>query len=111
MKVIFLKGNNCIVICYVDDCCIFYKGKEKIDALLKNLSNKFKLTYEGDVKSYLEKNVSKHPNGTITKIQPAIINKTLKILGICDESKMHDISAHVILKKDEDGNGRKKEYK
>ena len=35
------------------DCCIFSKDKEKIYALLKNLSKTFKLTDEGGVKSYL----------------------------------------------------------
>ena len=55
----FFVRNNCIVICYVDDCCVSYKDKEKIDALLKNLSKTFNLTDEGDVKSYLGMNVSK----------------------------------------------------
>ena len=41
--------------------------------------------------------------------QPAMIDKILNILGICDESKMHDTPANVILKKEEDGNGSKQE--
>ena len=63
--------NNCIVIFYVDDCCIFSKDKEKIDAFLINISKAFKLTDEGYVKSYLGMNVSKDPNVTITIRQPA----------------------------------------
>ena len=55
----------------VDDCCIFSKDKEKIDALLINLSKAFKLTDEGGVKYYLRMNVRKDPNGTITMRQPA----------------------------------------
>ena len=63
--------NNYIVIFYVDDCCIFSKDKEKIDALLINLSKAFNLTDEGVVKSYLGMNVSKEPNETITMRQPS----------------------------------------
>ena len=76
------------MICYVDDCCILYKDKETFDALLINLSKTFKLTDEGGVKSYLVMNVRKYPNGTITMSQPE----------------------NFILKKDEDGNGRKQEW-
>ena len=50
------------MIFYIDDCCIFSKDKEKIDALLINLSKAFKLTDEGDVKFYLGMNVRKDPN-------------------------------------------------
>ena len=42
-------------------------------------------------------------------IQPAVINKILNILGICNELKMHDAPANVILIEYEDGNRRKKE--
>ena len=81
----FFFRNNCIVTFYVDDCCIFSKDKETIDELLKNLSDTFKLTNEGGVKSYLGMNVSKDPNGTINMSQPKIIDKILNSLGICDE--------------------------
>ena len=43
---------------------------------------------------------------TITMIQPEIIDTILNSLGICNESKMHDTPASVILEKDEYGNGR-----
>ena len=95
---IFVR-NNCIVVCYVDDCCIFSKDKETTDALLKNLSKTFKQTNEGGVNTYLGMIVIKYPNGTITMIQPAIIDIILNSLGIWDESKMHDPPAHVILTK------------
>ena len=77
---------------------------------MKNLSKTFNLTDEGDVKSYLGMNISKDTNGTITMSQPAIIDKILNSFGICDESNMHDTSANFILKKDENENGRKKEW-
>ena len=80
--------NNFIVICYVDDCSIFSKDKETIDALLKNISKTFKLTDEGCVSSYLGINVSKDPNGIITMSHTSIIDKSLNSLGICDESKI-----------------------
>ena len=64
------------MIFYVDDCCIFSKDKETIDALLKNLSRTFNLDNEGDVKSYLGMNISKGPNGTINMSQPEMIEKT-----------------------------------
>ena len=49
---IFVR-NNCIVIFYVDDFCIFYKDKEKIDALLVNISRTSNLNDEEGVRSYL----------------------------------------------------------
>ena len=61
-----LFRNNCIVILYAYDCFILSKDKEIIDALLKNLSKKFRLTNEGGVKYYLAINIRKYTNGTIT---------------------------------------------
>ena len=78
---IFVR-KNCIVIFYVDDCCIFSKDKETINALMKNIAKTFKLNNEGYVKSYIGMNVSKYPNGTITMSQPVIIDKILNSLGI-----------------------------
>ena len=43
------------------------------------------MTDEGGVKSYLGMNISKYRNGTITMSQPAIIERILNSLGICDE--------------------------
>ena len=100
--------NFFIVICYVDDCCIFYKYKETIDASLKNLSKTFNLTYEGYVKFYLGMNVNKDPNVTITMSQFEIIDQILNSLEICGESTIHDTPANFILTKDEDGNERNK---
>ena len=68
--------NNCVVICYIDDCSILSKYKQTIDALLKNLSKTFNLTDEKDVKSYLGMNVSKDPNGTITMSQHKITKES-----------------------------------
>ena len=65
---IFVR-KYCIVICYVDNCCIFSKDKETIDALLKNLSKTFNLTNEGGVLSYLGTNFRKYTNVTITMSQ------------------------------------------
>ena len=76
------------MIFYVDDCCILSKDREAIDALLINLSKTFKLTDEGGVKSYLNMNVNKNPNGTITMSQPE----------------------NVILTKYEDGNEKNQEW-
>ena len=83
---IFLR-KTFIVIFYVDDFCILSKDKEIIDALLINLSNTFKMTDERGVKSYLGMNVRKYSNGTITMSQ-----------------------SNVILKRDEEGNGRNQEW-
>ena len=44
-------------------------------------------------------NFSKYKNVIITMIEPANIDNILNILGICDESKMHDTPANVIMKK------------
>ena len=103
--------NNCIVIFHVDDCCIFSKNKDTIDALLKNQSKIFKMTNEGGVRSYPGINVIRDPNVTITKRQPANIKKILNRLGICDESKMHDTQTNFILTIYEDGNGREQDWR
>ena len=50
------------------------------------------------VKYYLGMNFSKDTNGNITMSQPAIIDKILNRLGICEESKMHDTPENFILK-------------
>ena len=68
--------NNFIVIWYVNDCFILSKEKETIDSLLRNLSKAFNLNDEGGVESFLGINVSKDTNGSITMIQPAIIDKS-----------------------------------
>ena len=75
------------------------QGKYTIDTLLKYISKTFNLTNERGVESYIGMNVSKDPNVTITMSQPAIIEKTLNSLWICDESKMHDTPANVFLSK------------
>ena len=41
-------------------------------------------------------------------IEPANIDNILNILGICDESKMHDTPANIILIKDETGTEEKR---
>ena len=81
---LFVK-NDCIVVFYVDDCCIFSKYRDTIDALLKNLSKTFNLTDEGDVKSYLVMNARKYPKRIITMSQPAIIYNISNSLGTCNE--------------------------
>ena len=97
------------MIYYVDDCCIFPKDKDKIDASLKSLSKTFKINDKGGVKSYLGMNVSKDPNRIITMSQPTIIDKILNILCICGESKIHDTQANAILTRYEYDNRSKKE--
>ena len=70
-----------------------------VDGEDENETYFLKLTNEGDIKSYLGMNVRKYQNGTITTIQPAIIDKILNRLGICNELKIHDTPANVILTK------------
>ena len=77
---------------------------------MENLSNKFKLTDEGDVKSYIGMNAIKYLNGTITMWLTAIIDKILNSLGILDESKMYVTPANVILTKYEYGHRSKQEW-
>ena len=43
------------------------------------------MTNEGYVKSYLGMNIRKDPNLTITMIQPAMTDKILNSLEICNE--------------------------
>ena len=78
--------------------------------IIENLSKTFKLTDEGGVQYYPGTNYRKYPNQTIIMSQSEINDKILNRLYICDESRMHDTPANVILTKDEDGNGRKQRW-
>ena len=72
------------------------------------MSNTFKLTNERDAKYYIGTNFRKYTNATITMSLPTIIDKILNSLGICNECKMYDTPANVILIRNEYGNGGKK---
>ena len=78
--------------------------------IIKNIPKTFKLTDGEGFKCYIGMNARKDTNGTITMIQPAIIDKILNSLRICDKSKMHDTPKKFILTRDKYGNGRKQEW-
>ena len=73
------------------------QGKDAIDTLLTYISKTFNLINERVVGSYIGMHVRKDPNVTITMNQPAIIEKSLNGIWICDESKMHDTPENVVL--------------
>ena len=100
--------DDAIIVSYVDDCLIFSKDKEKIDQLLKNLRKTFNLTDEGsDVNVFLGIKVDKGENGSITMMQPALIQRILKDLSLLDGNcKLHDTPANVVLTKTLSGDER-----
>ena len=102
-----------IVLTYMDDCLIFSDEKEKMDCLLDNLRQTFKLTDESeDVKAYLGTNVQKTSNGTITMTQPALIQQILQALELNgDNVRTHYTPANMILFKDNKGNPRLQSWK
>eukprot|EP00957_Ditylum_brightwellii_P013783 1038588-Ditylum_brightwellii.AAC.2 len=49
------KRDGIIIIVYVDDCLFFGNDKEKVDAVVLDISKRFKITAEGEtIEEYLE---------------------------------------------------------
>jgi len=79
--------SDCIIVLYMDDCCIFGLNDQAIDTLLASLSEEFVLQDEGMIKNYLGSNITKVQNPStgdidITFTQTSLINSILSELKV-----------------------------
>ena len=77
------------VICltYVDDCLFFARKREDIEAVVNSLDRKqggdFDLGYEdSDVVGYLGIKMTKREDGSLELLQPGLVERVLKTLGL-----------------------------
>ncbi len=100
---LFLR-NDCILIVYTDDCIIFSRKDEVIDALICNLSQTFLLEDQGSVHDYLGIRIVKdHINKSISMTQPGLIESVLANLNFLQDSKPKDTPSVGTLYPDRDG--------
>ena len=108
-------SQDLIVLTYVDDCLILGKSEEKIKWLITSLkegSENFDFTEEGDVKNYLGVDFNKNDDGSFELKQPYLIARILKALGF-DTNDVHTKVNPVVkppLHKDIDGPPRKHKW-
>jgi hypothetical protein len=96
--------NNCILIVYTDNCVIFAKEDNTIDALIKALSESYQLEDQGSVHDYLGIRITKDPTTkSITMTQPGLIASVLADLNLLHDSKTKDTPSIGILYPDRDG--------
>ena len=96
--------NDCILIVYTDDCIIFSRKDEVIDALIRNLCQTFLLEDQGSVHDYLGIRIVKdHINKSISMTQPGLIESVLADLNLLQDSKPKDTPSVGILYPDRDG--------
>ena len=73
---------------------------------IKSLEDKFGLTDEGNLKTFLGVNFIQEDKNTLEINQPHLIECILEALSLNDNSKMHDTPANTILYKDKDDKKR-----
>jgi hypothetical protein len=99
---LFIK-NNCLILVYVDDCLIFSKNNEILDAVINSLQSVFVLTSQGTVGAYLGIDIKKTTQGFIELTQTGLIQKIISACGLQDQSAEHSVPATTILTADLDG--------
>ena len=107
----FMK-SDLIFLVFVDDCLLFSRSAASLTALILALQVDFVLTDEGDISDYLGIRIIKHKNGSIELTQPALIRRVVELLGIRDESKIHEtpVVHHGLLHSDVEGPARKQHW-
>ena len=90
---------------YLDDAILLRPHSKAIDASLKDLRARFKLTEEGDIADYLELQVSRLSTGAMALTQPQLITSILHNLNFSENTKAKNTSAvstH-LLQRDHEG--------
>jgi len=85
------------VISYINDCLVFYKNKSVLEELILSLKDKFKLTNEGDLATFLGININKTKHNTLELTQPHLIERIIKAVGLNGDIKMHGTLANTTL--------------
>jgi len=103
--------HNCIIVLYMDDCCIFAPSDAVIDAHIKSLKSKFVLEDQGPIKDYLGICIDQQINPKTNFIkcmiltQVGLINHILNDLGffpngtypLHEQVKMHSTPMEEVL--------------
>jgi hypothetical protein len=81
--VYYNKTTRILIVTYVDNMLIIGKDKDKIKALKKKLSTKFKIDNLGPIMYFVEVQITQdRKEGTISLCQDAYINKILEHFSI-----------------------------
>lgn len=80
-------------ILYVDDACIISHSKLTMHVEIKSLQLEYDLTDDGELQDYLGIQIERSDDGSITLIQPRMINRVIDIEGLTSDThvKTHDI--------------------
>jgi len=74
---------DCILLVYTNDCLILSPSTQQIQFVIESLQQTFLTKDEREVKDFLGICISQDlQNGTITIIQPGLINSVLQNLGL-----------------------------
>ena len=111
--------TGCMILTYVDDCCIFHKKESVIDAFLKDLESpedkslhSFQIRVESDYAGFLGIDIHRNEDGTIELLQIGLIDRILAALNLEDDDvaiKLEPASKEP-LGKDEHGPPRKETW-
>ena len=83
---VFYRGTTTFMI-YTDDGIFCGPDEKEIEKCMKDLSEQFDITDEGDIDEYLGVKVTKLPDGTITLTQPHLIDSIIADLGFKENTK------------------------
>jgi len=95
-----------VIVIYVDDAILCGLNQHDINQVIDSIKSDFKLTDEGDFRTYLGINLIDNPNGTYELIQPHLINKALDVLGLRHNSNPCHTKADRLLHRDASGKER-----
>ena len=97
---------------YIDDCILISKTDKLIKAAIKEISENFEITAEGEVDVYLGVKVEKLEDSRVKMSQPYLIDQILKGLGFNEKTKIKKTPALAskILHQDKEGEEMQTEW-
>jgi len=97
---------------YIDDCILISKTDKLIKAAIKEISENFEITAEGEVDVYLGVKVEKLEDSRVKMSQPYLIDQILKGLGFNEKTKIKKTPALAskILHLDKEGEEMQTEW-
>jgi len=97
---------------YIDDCILISKTDKLIKAAIKEISENFEITAEGEVDVYLGVKVEKLEDSRVKMSQPYLIDQILKGLGFNEKTKIKKTPAVAskILHQDKEGEEMQTEW-
>jgi hypothetical protein len=85
--------DGCILVIYTDDTIITGPDGNKIDKIIREVGELFKITHEDSVNDFLGVNIDRQSDGSIVMTQPKLIQEIINDLGLKDNSTRKDIPA------------------